>query len=48
MSFAHFGGAENHVHYVEWPVLFENRPNTLEIENQDLWGAGILLASDRV
>jgi hypothetical protein len=44
--FANFDAAENGVHYVAWPVLFPEGPNTLEIESQDLWGAGILIDSE--
>lgn len=43
--FANFHAARNEVHHVEWTVIFPDGPNTLEIEDQDLWGAGVLVRS---
>jgi hypothetical protein len=43
--FANFEAAVNQTYHVEWPVTFLSGPNTLEIEDQDLWGAGVLIAS---
>jgi hypothetical protein len=36
-----FGKAKSRVYDVEWPVVFPSGPNTIEIEDQDLWGAGV-------
>jgi hypothetical protein len=36
-----FEKAKSYVCYVAWPVVFPSGPNTIEIEDQDLWGAGV-------
>jgi hypothetical protein len=38
---ADFGKAKSRVYDVAWPVVFPSGPNTIEIEVQDLWGAGV-------
>jgi hypothetical protein len=38
---ADFGKAKSRVYDVAWPVVFPSGPNTIEIEDQDLWGAGV-------
>jgi hypothetical protein len=38
---ADFGKAQSYVCYVAWPVVIPSGPNTIEIEDQDLWGAGV-------
>ena len=36
-----FEKAKSEICYVAWPVVFPSGPNTIEIEDQDLWGAGM-------
>jgi len=43
--FENFHAVENRGFDVAWPVMFPDGPNTLEIEDQDLWGAGVLEGS---
>jgi hypothetical protein len=38
---ADFGKAKARIYDVAWPVVFPSGPNTIEIEDQDLWGAGV-------
>jgi hypothetical protein len=36
-----FEKAKARIYDVAWPVVFPSGPNTIEIEDQDLWGAGV-------
>jgi hypothetical protein len=38
---ADFGKVKSEICFVAWPVVFPSGPNTIEIEDQDLWGAGV-------
>jgi hypothetical protein len=37
---ADFGKAKSKVYDVEWPVIFPSGPNTIEVEDHDIWCAG--------
>ena len=41
--FDNFDAAENRTYDVAWPTVFSGEKNTIEIEDQDLWGAGNLV-----
>ena len=46
-AFENFAAVEHYRYWVQWPAIFNGKPNSIEIEDQDLWNAGQLVEERR-